>query len=174
MPPPLIEGHYGKPMLTQVYNNLPVNREETALRPQRAAAAFHNAHNGAESDGATGAHHFPGTFYGSLWSTTLARRDKIDTGATDRRASGPDGNGGLINVTTKFRELPGTLWAHDHRFFFTAEMSTRAISAPWSTTSSGPDRGNEELNDGVNLRLPSGKFPWKTATSDFTMCYCTP
>ena len=31
-------------------------------------------------------HHFPGTFYDYRWSTTLARRDKINTGATDIRA----------------------------------------------------------------------------------------
>jgi hypothetical protein len=117
---------------------------------------FHNAHNGAESDGATGAHHFPGTFYDYLWSTTLARRDKINTAATDRRASGPDGNGGLVKVPGDFRELQGTLWAHDHRFFFTAENVYKGNIG--DMINSGPDRGNEQVSDGVNLRLPSGKF----------------
>ena len=50
---------------------------------------FHNAHNGAESDGASNVHHFPGTFYDYRWSTTLARRDKINPGATSRRPPGP-------------------------------------------------------------------------------------
>ena len=122
MPPPLIKGRYGEPMLTRIYNNTPVNREENGgFGRNEQQLHFHNTHNGAESDGATGAHHFPGTFYDYLWSTTLARRDKINTDATDRRASGPDGNGGLINVAGDFREIQGTLWAHDHRFFFTAE-----------------------------------------------------
>ncbi len=82
---------------------------------------FHNAHNGAESDGASNVHHFPGTFYDYRWSTTLARRDKINKNATIKKASGPDGNGGLNYVPGDFRELQGTMWAHDHRFFFTAE-----------------------------------------------------
>ena len=119
---------------------------------------FHNAHNGAESDGATGAHHFPGTFYDYRWSTTLARRDKINTGATDRRASGPDGNGGLVNVPGDFREIQGTMWAHDHRFFFTAENVYKGNLGAMINYYSGPDRGNEQLTDGVNLRLPSGNF----------------
>ena len=82
MPPPLIKGRYGEPILTRIYNNTPVDRD--AQRRASAATStqlhFHNAHNGAESDGATGAHHFPGTFYDYRWSTTLARRDKINTG----------------------------------------------------------------------------------------------
>jgi FtsP/CotA-like multicopper oxidase with cupredoxin domain len=159
MPPPLIKGRYGEPMLTRIYNNTPVNREENGgFGRNEQQLHFHNAHNGAESDGATGAHHFPGTFYDYLWSTTLARRDKINTGATDRRASGPDGNGGLINVAGDFRELQGTLWAHDHRFFFTAENVYKGNIGAMINYYSGPDRGNEELTDGVNLRLPSGKF----------------
>src|SRR3546814_8350602 len=40
--------------------------------------------------GATGAHHFPGTFYDYNWSTTLARRDTINVDAADERAAGPD------------------------------------------------------------------------------------
>jgi hypothetical protein len=68
-------------------------------------------------DGASNVHHFPGTFYDYRWSTTLARRDKINKNATVKKASGPDGNGGLINVAGDYRELQGTMWAHDHRFF---------------------------------------------------------
>ena len=45
----------------------------------------------------------------------------INTAATDKRASGPDDNGGLDLVPGDYRELQGTLWYHDHRFFFTAE-----------------------------------------------------
>src|SRR5262245_26427498 len=159
MPPPLIKGRYGEPILTRIYNNTPVNRADNGgFGRNEQQLHFHNAHNGAESDGATGAHHFPGTFYDYLWSTTLARRDKINTGAKDRRASGPDGKGGLINVPGDFRELQGTLWAHDHRFFFTAENVYKGNIGGMINYYSGPDRGNEGLDDGVNLRLPSGKF----------------
>ena len=88
VPPLLIKARYGEPILTRVYNcsqgfraarvqgpglNRGFGRNETQLH-------FHNAHNGAESDGASNVHHFPGTFYDYRWSTTLARRDKINTG----------------------------------------------------------------------------------------------
>jgi hypothetical protein len=129
-------------------DNNDFGRNETQLH-------FHNAHNGAESDSAANVHHFPGTFYDYRWSTTLARRDKINTQATDRRASGPDGNGGLVNVAGDFRELQGTMWAHDHRFFFTAENIYKG-NLLMINYYSGPDRGNEALADGANLRLPSG------------------
>ena len=159
LPPFLIKGRYGEPIVTRIYNNTPVNREENGgFGRNEQQLHFHNAHNGAESDGATGAHHFPGTFYDYLWSTTLARRDKINVNGTDRRASGPDGNGGLVKVAGDFREIQGTMWAHDHRFFFTAENVYKGNLAAMINYYSGPDRGNEQLADGVNLRLPSGKF----------------
>src|SRR5215510_1518558 len=157
LPPFLIKGRYGEPILTRIYQNLPVLRadNQSGFGLNETQFHFHNAHNGAESDGAANAHHFPGTFYDYRWSTTLARRDKINTAATDRRASGPDGNGGLVNVAGDFRELQGTLWCHDHRFFFTAENVYKG-NLGMVNYYSGPDRGNEVLADGVNLRLPSG------------------
>ena len=161
LPPFLIKGRYGEPILTRIYNNTPVNREDNGpngFGRNEQQLHFHNAHNGAESDGATGAHHFPGTFYDYLWSTTLARRDKINVNGTDQRASGPDGNGGLVKVAGDFREIQGTMWAHDHRFFFTAENVYKGNLHAMINYYSGPDRGNEQLTDGVNLRLPSGKF----------------
>src|SRR5262252_9552578 len=155
-PPPLFKGRYGEPILTRVYQNLPVNRADNGgFGRNETQVHFHNAHNGAESDGAANVHHFPGTFYDYRWSTTLARRDKINTQATDPRASGPDGNGGLVNVAGDFRELQGTMWWHDHRFFFTAENVYKG-NLGMINYYSGPDRGNEGLTDGINLRLPSG------------------
>jgi FtsP/CotA-like multicopper oxidase with cupredoxin domain len=158
LPPFLIKGRYGEPILTRIYNNLPVDpTQNNGFGKNETQLHFHNAHNGAESDGAANAHHFPGTFYDYRWSTTLARRDKINTGATDPRASGPDGNGGLVNVAGDFREIQGTMWAHDHRFFFTAEDVYKG-NFGMITYYSGPDRGNEAHNDGINLRLPSGSL----------------
>jgi FtsP/CotA-like multicopper oxidase with cupredoxin domain len=49
------------------------------------------------------------------------------------------------------------MWAHDHRFFFTAENVYKG-NVGMINYYSGPDRGNEALNDGVNLRLPSGSL----------------
>ncbi|HET6925580.1 MAG TPA: multicopper oxidase domain-containing protein [Hyphomicrobiaceae bacterium] len=158
LPPFLIKGRYGEPILTRIYNNTPVDREANGgFGRNETQFHFHNAHNGAESDGAANCHHFPGTFYDYRWSTTLARRDSINTGATDKRASGPDGNGGLVKVAGDFRELQGTMWAHDHRFFFTAENVYKGNLGMVSYYS-GPDRGNEGLKDNVNLRLPSGRL----------------
>ena len=156
--PPLIKGRYSEPILTRIYNNLQddvtqnggFGRCETQLH-------FHNAHNGAESDGASNVHHFPGTFYDYRWSTTLARRDKINTGGTIKKASGPNGTGGLNYVPGDFRELQGSMWAHDHRFFFTAENVYKGNFMAVNYYS-GPDRGNEKLTDGVNLKLPSGSL----------------
>jgi FtsP/CotA-like multicopper oxidase with cupredoxin domain len=158
LPPFLIKGRYGQPILTRIYNNTPLDRTQNeGFGRNESQLHHHNAHNGAESDGAANVHHFPGTFYDYRWSTTLARRDKINTGATEPRASGPNGNGGLNRVAGDFREIQGTLWAHDHRFFFTAENVYKG-NLGMVNYYSGPDRGNEELVDGVNLRLPSGKL----------------
>jgi FtsP/CotA-like multicopper oxidase with cupredoxin domain len=157
LPPFLIKGRYGQPILTRIYNNTPILRTDnnSGFGLNETQLHFHNAHNGAESDGAANVHHFPGTFYDYRWSTTLARRDKINTGATDNRASGPNGNGGLERVAGDFREIQGTMWAHDHRFFFTAENVYKG-NLGMVNYYSGPDRGHERLIDGVNLRLPSG------------------
>jgi len=126
---------------------------------------FHNAHNGAESDGAANVHHFPGTFYDYRWSTTLARRDKINTGATIRTTGGPDGNGGITPVAGDYREYQGTMWAHDHRFFFTAENVYKGMLMMINYYSA-KDRGREipsgnKYSDDAkfgNLRLPSGIY----------------
>jgi hypothetical protein len=90
LPPPLIKARYGVPMVTRIYNNLPTDRAQNGgFGRNEHQLHFHNAHNGAESDGAANVHHFPGTFYDYRWSTTLARRDKINTDASDPRAGGP-------------------------------------------------------------------------------------
>ncbi len=176
LPPPLFKVRYGEPVLTRIYNNLPAARSENGgFGRNEHQLHFHNAHNGAESDGAANVHHFPGTFYDYRWSTTLARRDKTNIDATDRRASGPDGNGGLVNVPGDFRELQGTMWAHDHRFFFTAENVYKGMLSMVNYYS-GPDRGNEKLidssagNPAVNLRLPSGnQLDWGNVDFDVNL-----
>jgi len=158
LPPPLIKARYGEPVLFRHYNALPVDRAENGgFGLHEQTTHNHNAHNASTSDGASNAQFFPGQFYDYHWSTTLARADTINTGATDPKASGPDGNGGLVNVAGDWRELQGTLWFHDHRFFFTAENAYKGHLGMLNYYS-GRDRGNEELEDGINLRLPSGKL----------------
>ncbi|SFV36974.1 multicopper oxidase family protein [Hyphomicrobium facile] len=161
MPPPLIKLRYGEPVMMRVYNRLPTDQTQNGgFGRNQSQLHFHNMHNGAESDGAANVHHFPGTFYDYRWSLTLARRDYINTAATDDRASGPDGNGGLVNVPGDWKELVGTMWAHDHRFFFTAENVYKG-NLMMNNVYSGRDRGNERplgnaRSDAVGLRLPSG------------------
>jgi FtsP/CotA-like multicopper oxidase with cupredoxin domain len=160
--PLLLKVRYGDPVTTRIYNNLPLNKyENNGFGINQASTHFHNAHNGAESDGACNAYHYPGTFYDYRWGLTLARSDrpeyKIDarSGPDALKASGPDGSGGLIPVDGDFRELQGTLWFHDHRFFYTAENVYKGHFGGVNVYS-GPDRGNERLVDGVNHCLPSG------------------
>ena len=170
LPPPLIKARYSEPLCMRVYNSLPVDRSENnGFGRNETQIHFHNAHNGAESDGASNAFHFPGTFYDYHYSTTLARRDMTNTDAMEARASGPDGHGGLTHVPGDFRELQGTMWFHDHRFFFTAENVYKG-NLGMINYYSGPDRGNEELIDGVNHRLPSGtRLDWGNIDFDVNL-----
>ncbi|NOT23885.1 MAG: multicopper oxidase domain-containing protein [Nitrospiraceae bacterium] len=155
-PIPLLKGRYGEPMVMRFFNNVPADRTKNGgFGRNEFSTHFHNAHNGAESDGASNAYHFPGTFYDYHWGTCLARHDMTNRDATEKRASGPDGHGGLVQVPGDWRELQGTLWFHDHRFFFTSENVYKG-SAAMMNYYSGPDRGNEVIDDGVNHRLPSG------------------
>jgi FtsP/CotA-like multicopper oxidase with cupredoxin domain len=170
MPPFLIKARYGEPVCTRIYNHTPVDRAQNGgFGRNEQQLHFHNAHNGAESDGATGAHHFPGTFYDYRWSTTLARRDKINTGATDPRAAGPDDSTGIVKVPGDWREIQGTMWAHDHRFFFTAENVYKG-NLMMVNYYSGRDRGHEQITSGTNLRLPSGtQLPWGNVDFDVNL-----
>ncbi len=74
--PTLVKLRYGEPCVTRIYNDLPISRAENGgFGRNEMSTHFHNAHNGAESDGACNAYHFPGTFYDYHWGTTMARRD---------------------------------------------------------------------------------------------------
>lgn len=170
LPPPLLKMRYGEPMIFRHYNKLPENAvEDAGFGSLSQSTHNHNAHNASASDGASNAHFFPGQFYDYHWSTTLARADLINTDATDPRASGPDGHGGLVHVKGDYRELQSSLWFHDHRFFFTAENVYKGHLGALNYYS-GPDRGNETLNDGVNLRLPSGtELDWGNIDFDVNL-----
>lgn len=193
--PPLVKLRYGEPVVTRIYNDLPddVTANEGFGRNE-ISTHFHNAHNGAESDGACNAYHFPGTFYDYHWGTTMARRD-MDPGTLpavggkflpdlkgwSSKCSGPDDKEGCKTVPGDFREAQGTLWFHDHRFFFTAENVHKGNFALCNMYS-GPDRGREDLADvdpvsgePINLRMPSGTFlPWGNIDFDVNMAVTNP
>ncbi|MGO4670269.1 multicopper oxidase domain-containing protein [Bosea sp. 2YAB26] len=178
--PILIKARYGEPVLSRIYNDLPVDRTKNGgFGRNEISIHFHNAHNGAESDGACNAYHFPGTFYDYHWGMAMARRDMPSlwpTGDRDysRKCSGPDDDEGYVPVAGDYREIQGSLWFHDHRFFFTAENVHKGIFALCNIYS-GPDRGREDLNDGINLRLPSGsQLKWGNLDFDVNLAISNP
>jgi FtsP/CotA-like multicopper oxidase with cupredoxin domain len=156
IPPKLVQARYGEPILFRHYNGLPADvRQNGGFGRHTITTHEHNGHHGAENDGFTGAFFFPNQFYDYHWPITLAGYSSMNVDATDRMASSPDGNGRLINVPGDWHETMSTHWFHDHMFAFTAANVYKGNAAMFNIYS-GLDRGNEEIEDGVNLRLPSG------------------
>ena len=191
--PILLQARYGESVMLRHYNNLPFfdpqfgspdfpnvpNNTNGGFGRQEPATHNHNGHNGAESDGATNSHFFPGEYYDYHYSLMMARRDRglidsigrnMDTllgvKRGDNRCSTPTNDGGIINVPGDFREAQGSLWFHDHRISFTSENVYKGYAALLEYFS-GPDRGYERplsnaTANAVNLRYPSGFRNGKT------------
>jgi FtsP/CotA-like multicopper oxidase with cupredoxin domain len=156
IPPKLVIGRYGEGILFRHHNLLPADVTKNGGFGRHTITTHeHNGHNGAENDGFTGAFFFPGQFYDYHWPIILAGHDTINTDATDIRAGAPDDNGGITKVAGDWHETMSTHWFHDHMFSFTAQNVYKGNVAMFNIYSA-LDRGNEALNDGVNLRLPSG------------------
>jgi len=155
-PPKLIQARYGESVLFRHYDALPVDPAANyGFGLHTLTTHEHNGHTGAESDGYTQSFFFPGQFYDYHWPMVLAGHDSINTGATDPRAGAPDGSGGITNVPGDWRETMSTHWFHDHMLDFTAPNVYKGNAAMMNYYSA-VDRGNEAIDDGVNLRLPSG------------------
>jgi FtsP/CotA-like multicopper oxidase with cupredoxin domain len=156
IPPKLVQVRYGEPVLFRHHNGLPADvTQNNGFGRHTISTHEHNGHHGAENDGFTGAFFFPNQFYDYHWPIVLAGIFSVNTAATDRMASTPNGSGGLINVPGDWHETMSTHWFHDHMFSFTAQNVYKGNAAMFNIYS-GLDRGNEAINDGVNLRLPSG------------------
>jgi len=156
LPPKLLNARYGETVLFRHYNALPIDVAANAgFGVHTITTHEHNGHNPAESDGYANSFFFPGQYYDYRWPMTLAGSDTINTGASDPRAGSPDGNGGINNLPGDWRETMSTHWFHDHMLDFTAQNVYKGNAAMMNYYSS-LDRGNEAVNDGVNLRLPSG------------------
>src|SRR6476646_10940582 len=161
VPPKLVQARYGEPVLFRHYNGLPVDVTQNGGFGRNTISTHeHNGHHGAENDGFTGAFFFPGQFYDYHWPIKLAGFSSFNTGATDRHAGTPDGSGGITNIPGDWHETMSTHLFHDHMFSFTSQNVYKGNAAMFNIYSS-LDRGNEGINDGVNLRLPSG------TTNDF-------
>ncbi|MFL5423135.1 MAG: multicopper oxidase family protein, partial [Myxococcales bacterium] len=99
---------------------------------------------------------FPGQFYDYHWPIVHAGIfSGINANATDKKAGRPDDDGGITKLPGDWHETMSTHWFHDHMFSFTSQNVYKGNAAMFNLYSS-LDRGNEALNDKVNLRLPSG------------------
>ena len=158
IPPKLVLGKYSEPILFRHFNRLPADvTQNNGFGRNTISTHEHNGHHGAENDGFTGAFFFPNQFYDYHWPIKLGGFTSINTGATDPRASTPNGSGGLTNIPGDWRETMSTHWFHDHMFSFTSQNVYKGNAAMFNIYS-GLDRGNELIADGVNLRLPSGSL----------------
>ncbi len=173
LPPKLLMVRNGQPVLMRHYNALPIDPSANrGFGLHTITTHEHNGHTPAESDGFTNAFFFPGQFYDSRWPMQLAGHDTINTDASDENAAFPCSAGetlfvndanpglrscenGLIKIRGDWRETMSTHWFHDHMLDFTAQNVYKGNAAMMNYYSA-LDRGKEDLNDGVNLRFPSG------------------
>jgi len=165
MPPKLLSQRLGRTVLMRHYNALPIDvSANRGFGLHTITTHEHNGHNPSESDGYFDAFFYPGQFYDYHWPMVVAGTDTINTSVnpTVDTPSGtlpacgyPDGNGGIVHIPGDPREVMSTHWFHDHMLDFTAQNVYKGNAAMMNYYSS-LDRGNEAIEDGVNLRFPSG------------------
>src|SRR5262245_26364773 len=170
IPPKLLIGRYGEPILFRHYNRLPFDiNQNGGFGIHTISTHEHNGHHGAENDGFTGAYFFPGQFYDYHYPIVLAGLKSINTGATDPKAASPNDVGPNTPVPGDWRETMSTHWFHDHMFSFTSQNVYKGNAGMFNIYSA-LDRGNEAINDGVNLRLPSGTAKsWRNLEYDVNL-----
>lgn len=189
LPPKLLMVRYGQPVLMRHYNGLPIDPSANmGFGLHTISTHEHNGHAPAESDGYANAFFFPGQYYDYRWPIQLAGYDSINTKAEDPRAAFPCAPGetlwtndmspsrktcdhGTIRIRGDWRETMSTHWFHDHMLDFTAQNVYKGNAAMMNYYSA-LDRGNESVNDGVNLRLPSGSaLPWGNRDYDVNLVF---
>ncbi|MFK3773357.1 Ig-like domain-containing protein [Pseudomonas sp. NPDC089406] len=186
-PVKLLMVRYGQPVLMRHYNALPIDPSaNNGFGLHTISTHEHNGHSPAESDGFANAYFFPGQYYDYRWPIQLAGYDTINTNAQDPRAAFPCSPGetlfvndaspglktcenGSIKIRGDWRETMSTHWFHDHMLDFTAQNVYKG-NAVMMNYYSALDRGNEALQDGVNLRFPSGSaMPWGNRDYDVNL-----
>mgnify|MGYP001167474745 FL=1 len=156
LPPKLLMARYGQGIIFRHFNALPLDPSANmGFGTHTITTHEHNGHTPAESDGYANAFFFPGQYYDYRWPMILGGHDSVNVTASDPRAGSPDGRGGIRRLRGDFRETMSTHWFHDHMLDHTAQNVYKGNAAMMNYYSS-IDRGNEAINDGVNLRLPSG------------------
>ncbi|MDI2144500.1 MULTISPECIES: multicopper oxidase domain-containing protein [unclassified Pseudomonas] len=189
LPPKLLMVRYGQPVMMRHYNGLPIDPSANrGFGLHTITTHEHNGHAPAESDGYANAFFFPGQYYDYRWPIQLAGYDSINTKAEDPRAAFPCAPGetlwvndlqpakktcdhGTIKIRGDWRETMSTHWFHDHMLDFTAQNVYKGNAAMMNYYSA-LDRGNESVNDGVNLRFPSGSaLPWGNRDYDVNLVF---
>jgi len=156
LPPKLLRARYGESIVMRHYNALPIDPSANrGFGLHTITTHEHNGHNPAESDGFTNAFFFPGQYFDYRWPMAIAGRDWINKLGTEPKCGTPDGHGGITRLPGDYCETMSTHWFHDHMLDFTAQNVYKGNAAMMNYYSA-IDRGNEGINDGVNLRLPSG------------------
>ncbi len=149
-PGPTIDARYGEPILVRIHNRLPTGPSNFGI-PQ-VITHLHNFHSASESDGGPWGYYNSGYFRDHHY--TMAR-----AGFTSNDPSiNPDGWGDP-------RESLGTLFYHSHRPDFTTQNVYKG-QLGFCRVFDEVDAGNELLDDGKNLRLPSGKYDVPMAFAD--------
>ena len=172
-PPKQLMARYGEPVVFRNYNMLPI--DPTANRGfglHTISTHEHNGHTDSTSDGYAQNYFFPGEYYDYLFPMIPSGHKTLNLDKIDPMSAGPgdwvrDSSGQPIIVNGKKSprdhiftsgpptEIMSTHWFHDHMLDFTAQNVYKG-STGFMNYYSTIDRGNEEINDGINLRLPSG------------------
>lgn len=157
LPPKLLIGRYHEPILFRHHNRLPADPAANGGFGRHTLSTHeHNGHHGAENDGFTGAYFFPGQFYDYHYPICHGGYYSLNLDASDPRCGSPTDAGGIEKLDGDYRETMGTHWFHDHMFSFTDQNVYKGNAGMFNIYSS-LDRGAEDIEDGVNLRLPSGR-----------------
>jgi manganese oxidase len=173
-PPKLLVAKYGEPHILRHYNFLPINPSKNrGFGMHTITTHEHNGSHNGVSDGFAQSFFFPGEYYDYLYAMTLAGYTHKNTEAAHPKASIPmewemDENGLIMtdendrpipqpnkNIPGDWKEIMSTHWFHDHMLDYTAQNVYKGNAAMMNYYSA-MDRGNEEIDDGVNLKLPSG------------------
>ena len=84
LPPKVVQGKYGEPIIFRHHNSLPADvNANNGFGRHTISTHEHNGHHGAENDGFTGAFFFPNQFYDYHWPIVLAGRNSMNTDATE-------------------------------------------------------------------------------------------
>jgi len=173
-PPKLLMAKYGEPHILRHYNLLPIRADQNrGFGLHTITTHEHNGPNNGISDGFAQSFFFPGEYYDYWYSLTLAGHTYMNLDKSNNKASIPmdwkrDTNGvplldnnnrpipePNINIAGDWKETMSTHWFHDHMLDYTAQNVYKGNAAMMNYYSA-IDRGNEEIDDGVNLRFPSG------------------